>query len=184
MIGSNEMSILSGISAPGIKPQNGVRKNEQTWQQSGSTGFGDMLREKSGSSAKQDQFVRSEPAGSSRLYAYQPFTFSSEQRAVINHQRIASFKSLLSGMVGKQCTEPDEAVGACGEYSVEAVSSRIIDMAAALVGEDKGKINTVRNAVEEGFENVRMVMGSDLSEASRITYKQVMDNLDQWEKQR
>ena len=70
-----------------------------------------------------------------------------------------------------------------GEYSVDAVAGRIIDFAKALSGGDKSKIETLKNAFVEGFEQARDAFGGTLPEISQQTYDEVMSRFDAWEQE-
>lgn len=51
-------------------------------------------------------------------------------------------------------TTPEEAAAAVaegGEYSVDAVATRIMDMATSIAGDDPEKLKMMQEAVEEGF---------------------------------
>ncbi len=68
-----------------------------------------------------------------------------------------------------------------GSLGAEAVSNRIVDFAIAISGGDKSKIDVLRGAIEEGFKQVKDILG-DLPEVSQKTYDLVMEKLDKWEK--
>ncbi len=70
-----------------------------------------------------------------------------------------------------------------GEYSVDAVAGRIIDFAKALSGGDKSKLETLKNAFIEGFEQARDAFGGELPEISQQTYDEVMSRFDAWEQE-
>ncbi len=73
------------------------------------------------------------------------------------------------------------AIGDGGEYSVDAVAGRIMDMAKALAGGDKSKISVLREAVEKGFEAAGADFGGELPEICGRTYDEVMKRFDDWE---
>ena len=65
-------------------------------------------------------------------------------------------------------TTPEEAAAAVaegGEYSVDAVATRIMDMATSIAGDDPEKLKMMQEAVEEGFRQAgitwKEVIGQD-----------------------
>lgn len=69
-----------------------------------------------------------------------------------------------------------------GQWSPEAVSDRILEFAKSISNGDKTKIELLRNAVKEGFEQVRGLIGGNLPEVSEKTYDLVMKKFEKWEK--
>lgn len=121
-----------------------------------------------------------------------------------NEKRINEFKETIKKMIAKQgetsnltlfgqklnVTVEDsrkaaEAISDGGEYSVDAVATRIIDMAKALSGGDKAKIGMLKDAVIKGFEAAGLEFnnGSGLPDICNKTYDEVMKRFDEWEKQ-
>lgn len=76
--------------------------------------------------------------------------------------------------------EAQELIGPNGELGVEAVSQRIVDFAIALSGGDKSKLDTLRKAIDQGFEEASKILGG-LPDISRQTHKAIMEKLDAWE---
>lgn len=119
-----------------------------------------------------------------------------------HQKRMENFRKMLQSMLVKQgeksnlllleerlnVTAMDSMKAAAsisegGEYSVEAVATRILDMAKALSGGDASKIPELRSAVEEGFRAAGMELGGSLPEICQDTYMQVMKSFDEWEKE-
>lgn len=76
-----------------------------------------------------------------------------------------------------------ESVSDGGFYSVDAVSTRIMDMAMALAGDNPDKIELMRDAVIKGFGQAAKTLGlkeDDMPEITRDTYKEVMKRFDDW----
>lgn len=117
--------------------------------------------------------------------------------------QIEKFKLMLQRMLGKQVqseklaqssqSDVQSAAAASiadgGEYSVDAVATRIMSMASALAGGDVGKIETLRQAVIEGFRQVAGMFGantegdnwlSSLPQVSQDTYSEIMSRFDSW----
>ena len=116
--------------------------------------------------------------------------------------RMESFQQMLKSMIVKQgeksnltlfgmdlnVTPADSqraaaAIAEGGEYSVDAVATRILDMAKALSGGDMSKLSELRSAVEKGFKAAGMEMGGKLPSICNDTYNEVMKRFDEWEKE-
>lgn len=84
-------------------------------------------------------------------------------------------------------TTPEDAAKAIskgGAYSVEAVSDRIMTMAKALAGDDKDKLQQMRDAVEKGFAQAgldfkRATTSSDLPQICKDTHTEIMKRFDE-----
>ena len=83
-------------------------------------------------------------------------------------------------------TNPEDAAKAIapgGAWSVDAVSTRVFDLATAIAGNDPEKLSQMRAAVEEGFKQAGMVWkdatGQDnMPEISKQTYTEIMSRFD------
>ncbi|MEG1699640.1 MAG: hypothetical protein RR271_08470, partial [Oscillospiraceae bacterium] len=75
------------------------------------------------------------------------------------------------------------AISDGGEWSVNAVSERILDMAKSLSGGDASKFAELKNAVKKGFDAAEKAWGDKLPEISGKTYDKVMEGFDAWEKE-
>lgn len=83
-------------------------------------------------------------------------------------------------------TDPKEAQAAISEggaYSVDAVATRIMDLATALAGDDEAMLAKMRSAVEKGFKmagnTFSEVTGENkLPQICQDTYKEVMSRFD------
>ncbi len=126
-------------------------------------------------------------------------TVSVEELKEIATQQYSDFIDMLMSMVSKQgeqsnvsimgmdltVTEAQKAEAAAsiapgGEYSVDAVAGRIMDMAVALSGGDASKIEELREAVTAGFEAAGVELGGELPSISMDTYDEVMRRFDDW----
>lgn len=130
---------------------------------------------------------------------------SEEVKELMDEQeaQIEKFKLMLQRMLGKQVqteklaqnnqSDVQSAAAASiadgGEYSVDAVATRIMSMASALAGGDASKIETLRQAVIEGFRKVAGMFGanknddnwiSSLPQVSQDTYSEIMSRFDSW----
>lgn len=77
----------------------------------------------------------------------------------------------------KAQAEKDIADG--GYWGVDQTSSRIVDFATALTGGDPSKIEAMRDAFKEGFDQATKTWGKKLPDISQRTYQAVMDKFDQ-----
>lgn len=153
-----------------------------------------------------DKFVKSQEETSVTYEV--PKRLKAEQRQQIDDQRTASFQTMLKDMLGRQAgianatenngavsmatimgfagtSDPTKAAASIapgGEYSVDAVATRILDMAKSLAGGDESKIATLRKAVEKGFKAAGVELGGKLPSISTDTYNEVMKRFDAWEK--
>ena len=69
-----------------------------------------------------------------------------------------------------------EAISENGNWGVDAVATRLIDMAINLSGGDTSKIGMLREAVQKGFAQVGKL--EDLPEVCQQTYDEVMKRFD------
>ena len=130
-----------------------------------------------------------------------PKKLSAEQLKALSDQRIASFKNMVSNMLGKQVKtlnkalfegitiSPEEqqaaleAISPGGEWSPEAVSENILNMAKALSGGDVSKLELLKNAVIKGFEAAEKEWGGKLPSITDETYDLIMKGFDEWAKE-
>ncbi len=83
-------------------------------------------------------------------------------------------------------TTPEEAAAAVaegGDWSVDAVSTRIFDLATAIAGDDPEKLSAMRAAVEEGFKQAGAVWTNatglqDMPDITKNTYDEIMSRFD------
>ena len=83
-------------------------------------------------------------------------------------------------------TNPEDAAKAVadgGDWSVDAVSNRIFDLASAIAGNDPEKLQQMRDAVEEGFRQAGVTWNnatgqSDMPEITSKTYDSLMSRFD------
>ncbi|MDD3569663.1 MAG: hypothetical protein PHY44_00980 [Lachnospiraceae bacterium] len=126
---------------------------------------------------------------------------SSDQIDELRAQHQANFDKLISEMMGKQAQhskkatsvfdnlpklattqeEAQAAIAADGDWGVNAVATRIMDMAVGLSGGDASKISLLRGAVEKGFENATKAWGGELPSICNDTYEEISKRFDYWE---
>lgn len=73
-----------------------------------------------------------------------------------------------------------EAVGENGFFGVKETANRIIDFARNISGDNTAKYRQLVNAIKQGFDAAKEVMGGKLPEISEQTYQAVMDGLENW----
>lgn len=127
-----------------------------------------------------------------------------EQLKLSEEQRQESFNNFIRSMVTDQIeasnfsllglnlnvTEADsekalESISEGGEYSVDSVATRIMDMAEALAGGDETKLSILRQAVIDGFGDAAKQLGlkdDEMPDITKQTYNEVMNRFDKWEK--
>ncbi len=74
-----------------------------------------------------------------------------------------------------------QAISKDGDWGVDAVSTRLLDMAVSLSGGDISKIAELRSAVEAGFQAAGDVIGGALPGVCQETYAETMRRFDYWE---
>ena len=83
-------------------------------------------------------------------------------------------------------TNPEDAAKAVadgGDWSVDAVSTRIFDLATAIAGNDPEKLSAMRAAVEEGFKQAGLTWTNatglnDMPDITKNTYNEIMSRFD------
>lgn len=65
-----------------------------------------------------------------------------------------------------------------GYWGVEQTSSRIVDFATALAGDDPKQLEKMRDAFKKGFDKATSTWGKSLPDISQRTYQAVMDKFD------
>jgi hypothetical protein len=78
-----------------------------------------------------------------------------------------------------------KAIEEGGAYSVNAVADRIMTMATYIAGDDPGKLQKMREAVEKGFSQAGLDFNkatkSDLPQICKDTMTEVMKRFDAWQ---
>lgn len=83
-------------------------------------------------------------------------------------------------------TNPEDAAKAIadgGDWSIDAVSTRIFDLATAIAGNDPEKLSAMRSAVEEGFRQAGLTWTDatglqNMPEITKNTYNEIMSRFD------
>lgn len=76
-----------------------------------------------------------------------------------------------------------EDISENGYWGVAQTSDRLVDFAKALTGGDTSKVEQMRDAIKEGFEEAKKLWGGELPEISQRTYDATMEKLDKWAKE-
>lgn len=84
----------------------------------------------------------------------------------------------VSGVSG--VNEAQKAVSEDGEFGVKAVSDRIVQFAIAISGGDRTKYETLKAAIDKGFQQASKALGGELPAISQQTYNEVMRKLENW----
>ena len=85
--------------------------------------------------------------------------------------------------VATNAEDAAKAIAPGGDWSVDAVSSRIFDLATAIAGNDPERLSQMRAAVEEGFKQAGLTWKdatgqSKLPDISNQTYTEIMSRFD------
>lgn len=107
-------------------------------------------------------------------------SMAAQQGQVINF----TFRGQGLHVTEEQRAEAEKSISEGGEYSVDSVAGRIMDMAKALAGEDSSKISILREAVQKGFSGAASLLGKkddEMPEITKNTYTEVMKRFDEWE---
>ena len=155
--------------------------------------------------AKTDTFQSSAGAVDSAEKVAKGDSFEIDVNSLIeqNNKRIADFTSQIMSMVTKQgqksnltlnglnltvtaedAAKAKAAISEGGEWSVNAVADRIMNMAYALSGGDESKLSTLKNAVMKGFEQAGFdpKNRSTMPQITGDTYDEILKRFDDWEK--
>lgn len=154
---------------------------------------------------REDSFVKNSTTASVTYSA--PKKLTAKQVEELQNQHTESMKSMVTQMLGDQATvaqtvsgnadkfdifailgadaTPESAAAAIsedGEWGVNAVATRLMDMAIALSGGDSSKAAELRDAVTKGFEAAGLEIGGDgLPQICKDTYDETMKRFDYWE---
>lgn len=105
----------------------------------------------------------------------------------INGLKTGSIKDQIAGMTfsDEDVAAAQKSIGEDGEWGVNAVATRIMDMAVSLSGGDSSKLELLKNAVLKGFEGAAKKWGADsvddMPSITGQTYKEVQKRFDYWE---
>lgn len=72
------------------------------------------------------------------------------------------------------------AIAPDGEFGVQKTAERILSFAKAAIGDDPGKLDKIRAAVERGFQEAADILGGTLPEISQQTLQAIQTEFDHW----
>ena len=102
-------------------------------------------------------------------------------KQLLNKQGETSKRTLgIEKSNAESVAEAQIAISEDGEWGVKAVSDRIVQFAIAASGGDKGKYETLKAAIDKGFQQAAKALGGELPGISQETYKETMRKLDAW----
>ncbi|MBE6836690.1 MAG: hypothetical protein E7509_01645 [Ruminococcus sp.] len=91
----------------------------------------------------------------------------------------------LSDLTQADINEAKASISEGGFWSVDAVATRIMDMAKLLAGGDDSKFSVLKDAVIKGFNGAVSQFGFDsldeMPDITQQTYTEVMNRFDKWE---
>ena len=79
-----------------------------------------------------------------------------------------------------QALAAKQSIGEDGEWGVNAVATRIMDMCVALSGGDSSKVEEMRAAVDKGFKQAMGQWGSSLPSICSQTHDEINKRFDYW----
>lgn len=135
-----------------------------------------------------------------------PKRLTADQLKKLQEEQTASFTKMLNGMLNSQADkfklatkglsadlfknitvteeqrlEAEKAISEDGEWGVNAVATRIMDMATSLSGGDSSKISVLREAVEKGFKQAGVQWGASMPSITGKTHDEINKRFDYWE---
>src|SRR6056297_4193468 len=141
------------------------------------------------------ELIKDEVVNKNHTYA----TLSKKNNKIIDilksemDKSYANLKKLIKDLILKQNSEEKkiklngeiaknakEATSKNGRFSPEKLSDKIVDFAKNISGGNKSKFNELKNAIIQGFEEAKKVLGGELPEISKKTYTLVMEKLEDW----
>ena len=100
-----------------------------------------------------------------------------QQVSIANRQDFEELAKKLG--IGTTPEAAAEAISETGQWGVDAVSTRLIDMAMLLSGGDVEKVGILREVIQKGFAEVGGL--DSLPQVCQDTYHETMKRLDYWE---
>lgn len=149
-----------------------------------------------------DTFVRSSSSDTETK------RLSADQISAYQEQRNQSFSKMINDIVSSQANQgkkaelakngitksffddlvvtpeqqmaAQQAIGEDGEWGVNAVATRIVDMCVALSGGDASKVEELRAAVDKGFKQAMGQWGGSLPSICDQTHTEINKRFDYW----
>ncbi|WP_028455364.1 hypothetical protein [Chitinilyticum litopenaei] len=101
----------------------------------------------------------------------------------LNMAKVVSGEQRLSGVDQATIDKAKADIAEDGEWGVRKVSERILSFAKFAMGDDPAKLDKIRAAVQQGFDEAKAMLGGALPEISQQTYDTIMAEFDRWEKE-
>jgi hypothetical protein len=101
----------------------------------------------------------------------------------LQDQGVATRIATDRGDLDLESLTPEEAqalIAEDGYFGVDKTSERIVQFAIGLAGNDPGRINAIRQGVEDGFRQAEAAWGGELPAISYQTRDAVMTKLEDW----
>jgi hypothetical protein len=97
----------------------------------------------------------------------------------LNDVKIADLKNIKIDKTAQKEAEAMIADG--GEFSALNVSNRIVEFAKVVAGGDRSKVEQLKAAVEDAYNEVKREFGDEeLPAITQVTYQMIMAKLDAW----
>ncbi|MBC3795450.1 hypothetical protein [Acetobacterium tundrae] len=77
-----------------------------------------------------------------------------------------------------------DAISENGYWGVDKTAERIVDFAKAVSGGDKSKLETLKSAFIDGYNQAKKSFGGELPDISQKTYDKVMEGFDTWNEEK
>ncbi len=152
--------------------------------------------------AREDTFVKSDNMVKDETGIYSRESII-EQLKNSEEQRVKAFEDTIRSMLAQQgetinltfrgmdlhvtelqSAEAAKSIEEGGEYSVNNVTDRIMNMAKALAGDDPTKIDMLKDAVIKGFNGAAGLLGKnsldEMPDITHKTYDSVMKQFEEW----
>lgn len=187
-------------------PKSEVKSVKKSSETKTNSTEGSSVSAESSSLLKTDSFIKQESVSptDTGIYSKESITKTIEE---LEDQRTQAFVSMIEKMFQSQSNSEylsvsditknislnfskedidaaKESISDGGFYSIDSVSTRIMDMAMALAGDDPSKISQMRDAVTKGFSQAAGTLHlkeEDMPQITKDTYAEVMKRFDDWE---
>ncbi len=105
------------------------------------------------------------------------------KRQGYNIEQLGELKAEDIKVDQKARDEAKQMIEEGGPLSPEAVSDRIVDFAKAISSGDKSKFDLISDAIEEGFDQAKEMMGGELPDISQETYDLIQEKMNAWKEE-
>lgn len=120
-------------------------------------------------------------ARTSQLFNFVKETLLGQGNQLANADSIWSFLASGNYTVSEAArAQAQEAISEDGYWGVEQTSTRIVDFAKALAGDDASKADELLAAFKKGFSQATKTWGKELPDISKKTYEAVEKKFQAW----